>query len=160
VSRPCKWCYPGQQTDMNEPSAVDPDYIRSLAVPYKRLGSGVSVYSVLSGTKHVIQRQRPKTAAEVTPSARAETSRLLMRERTGMLDELMFLYGRNVSGSFDFSRTELRKKQTDYSENVSSSNQNSPWQIRSNASLQLNKASNKYPRHRTFTTTARPVTRQ
>ncbi|XP_005099520.1 uncharacterized protein LOC101857722 [Aplysia californica] len=139
-------------------STADPQYIRSVSVSYPRCGSGVSLRSTLSGTNYVIQRSRPRTAEDITHSARDQADRILERERTGMLDELMFLYGRNVSNSFDFSPTDAPKPpQKNYSTPVLSS----PWHMNNSAFLQMYRASGRCPRKRQFPQfIPRPLTRE
>ncbi|KAL8561689.1 hypothetical protein ACOMHN_054986 [Nucella lapillus] len=86
---------------------ADSDYIRAVSVKYKRCPSSYSVRSAVARTGFEIKPlQRPKTAQQTVPSCaqpRAQTARA-QREKTRVLEELMFFYGRGVHDSVALTR--------------------------------------------------------
>ena len=77
---------------------ADSEYIRAVSVKYRRCPSSYSTRSAVARAGFQV-KPRPKTAVEVVPpSVRPRTAQGL-REKTQLLEELMFFYGRNVHQS-------------------------------------------------------------
>ncbi|XP_076449997.1 uncharacterized protein LOC143286341 [Babylonia areolata] len=156
---------------------ADSDYIRAVSVKYKRCPSSHSVRSAVTRTGFELQPlHRPQTAQRTVPSCaqpRAHTARV-QREKTILLQELMFFYGRSVHQSFNFARgkspspersrsrtpiappEELHTGTTFLTEDQSQdsgptrASVGSPWSCQNEALRQMFKASERRPRHRFF----------
>ena len=79
------------------PGTADPDYIRAISVRYRRCPSSYSVRSaVVRAGFELPARDRPKTAISMVPPAARPRTAQAQREKTQLLEELMFFYGRGV----------------------------------------------------------------
>ncbi|KAK7099078.1 uncharacterized protein [Littorina saxatilis] len=131
---------------------ADSEYIRAVSVRYRRCPSSYSVRSAVERAGFEMKAERPKTAVEVVPPSVRPRTAQAQREKTQLLEELMFFYGRNVHTSFTFPRNSSPARTQSDNVVTTRASTGSPWNCQNEALRQMYKASAHRPRHRYFST--------